>query len=138
MIQVEGVYSKKEDMIQEIYLHGDSSQSFCVAIVVPVKAAIENIAKSKNVQGSYEEQLQNKDVRTEFVSKLNVHAKSSGLKQLRADEERVPGARQFPGEERADHHDEAAEVRREECVQEGDRGHVQRGHAGCQQGRVIK
>lgn len=40
-------------MIQEMFLYGDSLQSFCVAIIVPVKAAIENIAKAKNIQGSF-------------------------------------------------------------------------------------
>lgn len=47
--RVEGVYTKREDMIQEMFLYGDSSQSFCVAVISPVKASILNIAKAKNV-----------------------------------------------------------------------------------------
>lgn len=45
---------KREDAIQEIYLYGDSSQNFCVVIITPVAAFVENIAKQKNIQGSYE------------------------------------------------------------------------------------
>ena len=66
-------------MIQEMFLYGDSFQSFCVAIIVPVKAAIENIAKAKNIQGSFEDLCKNKDVRTEFITQLNAYSKKNGL-----------------------------------------------------------
>ena len=38
--RVEAVYVKREDFIQEMFLYGDSTQNFCVAIITPVKAAI--------------------------------------------------------------------------------------------------
>ena len=38
--RVEAVYVKREDFIQEMFLYGDSTQNFCVAIITPVKAAV--------------------------------------------------------------------------------------------------
>ena len=73
------MYTKREDMIQEMFLYGDSTQNFCVAIISPVKAAIEKIAQEKGVQGSYENLCKNKVVRTEFLSQLNAYSKKQGL-----------------------------------------------------------
>lgn len=78
--KVESIYTKREDYIQEMFLYGDSSQNFCVAIITPVKAAIENIAKAKNIQGSQEELYKNKEVRTEFLNELNNYSKKQGIK----------------------------------------------------------
>lgn len=62
-----------------MFLYGDSTQSFCVCIISPVKSVIENIAKSKNIEGSYEELCKNKEVRTQFLTELNAFSKKQGL-----------------------------------------------------------
>ena len=51
-------------MIAEMFLYGDSMQSFCVSVISPNKDAILGIAKAKNIEGSYEELCKNKEIRT--------------------------------------------------------------------------
>lgn len=51
--KVEGVYSKG-DLLSEIFLHGESTETFALAIVVPSKQKFMELAESKGIQGSYE------------------------------------------------------------------------------------
>lgn len=40
--------------VTEVFVHGDSLQSFTVAIVVPDQKYLEELAKSMNIEGTFE------------------------------------------------------------------------------------
>jgi hypothetical protein len=44
----------KGDKLAEIFIHGDSTETFVVAISVPQKKHVEELASSLKVEGSYE------------------------------------------------------------------------------------
>ena len=46
--KVENIY-KTSEFVAESFLHGDSLQSFAVAVVVPHKEALNHLAKSKGI-----------------------------------------------------------------------------------------
>lgn len=41
--------------VAEVFVHGDSLQSYAIAIVVPDKEALLEIAKEKNINKEYEQ-----------------------------------------------------------------------------------
>lgn len=51
--KVEGVYMKG-DLLAEVFLHGESTETFCIAVVTPNKAKFLELAETKGIQGSYE------------------------------------------------------------------------------------
>lgn len=51
--KVEKVYSDCH-LVAEIFLHGESTESFCIVIVVPNRKLLEDKAKELGVEGSYE------------------------------------------------------------------------------------
>ena len=51
--KVEGVYMKG-DLLAEIFIHGESTETFCIAIVTPNKNKFMQLAESKGIKGSYE------------------------------------------------------------------------------------
>ena len=51
--KVEKVYSDCH-LVAEIFLHGESTESFCIVIVVPNRKLLEEKAKELGVEGSYE------------------------------------------------------------------------------------
>jgi long-chain acyl-CoA synthetase len=51
--KVENTYLKG-DKFAEIFIHGESTESFVIAIAVPHKKFVEEFAAKKNVAGSYE------------------------------------------------------------------------------------
>ncbi len=51
--KVENLYQKCE-YIDEIFLHGESTESFCIAIAVPNKKKVMEIAAEKKIEGSFE------------------------------------------------------------------------------------
>lgn len=54
-------------------------ETYAIAVMVPNKEAIEEIAKRKNITGSFEELCQNKEVRIELLNALNTFTKKEGL-----------------------------------------------------------
>lgn len=41
--------------MNEVFVHGDSLQSYTVAVVVPDKKFIEDLAKEMNIEGTFEQ-----------------------------------------------------------------------------------
>lgn len=51
--KVENTYLKG-DKLQEIFIHGESTETFAIAIAVPHRKAVEEFAKRLNAEGDYE------------------------------------------------------------------------------------
>ena len=51
--KVENIYLKG-DKLQEIFIHGESTETFVIAIAVPHKKFVEEFAEKHKVGGSYE------------------------------------------------------------------------------------
>ena len=75
---MERVYLKS-GLIEEMFLHGESKHNFAVAIIVPKKDKLTEIAAKLGVQGSPEEIASNLDVRRTYLGELNVYAKTGDL-----------------------------------------------------------
>lgn len=52
--KVENCYLKVRG-VTEVFVHGDSLQSYTIAVVVPDKQFIEDLGKEKNISGTFEE-----------------------------------------------------------------------------------
>lgn len=76
--KVENTYMKG-DKLAEIFIHGDSTECFVIAIAVPHKKFVAEFAEKRGVEGSYEEQCRSEAVRAEFVNYLNAVGKEGGL-----------------------------------------------------------
>ncbi len=63
--KVEQVYSK-HGLLTEVFLHGDSTQNFCVLIATPHKGHFVDLAKAKGIDEPFEQLCLNPRVR-EFV-----------------------------------------------------------------------
>jgi long-chain acyl-CoA synthetase len=51
--KVENIYMET-DLLSELFLHGDSSQNFAVAIIVPRKDSLLKLAEEKGIVGTFE------------------------------------------------------------------------------------
>jgi long-subunit acyl-CoA synthetase (AMP-forming) len=49
---VENIYLKG-DLLAEVFIHGESTETFVLAIVVPHRKALEGLAASKGIEGAY-------------------------------------------------------------------------------------
>ena len=76
--KVENLYMNC-DLIAEAFLHGDSTESFCIAIIVPHKKQLLEFADSKKIEGTFEEICNNVQIRAEVVALLNKIGKDAGL-----------------------------------------------------------
>lgn len=76
--KVEAAYLKRHEVV-EMFLYGDPMENFAIAVMVPHKESIEEIAKKKNIEGTFEEICKNKEVRTELLNILNAFTKKEGL-----------------------------------------------------------
>lgn len=79
--KLESVY-KTALGVSNILVYGDSLQPRPVAIVMPVKDAIKQLAKEHQVTGEYEELCQNKAIRKAFLVELQKQAKAANLKSV--------------------------------------------------------
>jgi len=79
--KVENTYMKG-DKLAEIYIHGESTETFVIAIAVPHKKAIEEIAAHKKIEGAYEDLLKNEVIRAEIIIYLNKIGKDAGLQSF--------------------------------------------------------
>lgn len=57
--------------MKQIFVYGDSHNSYLVAIVVPEKSEIKSWAKSNNGVENMEELLENEDLKEAIVEDLN-------------------------------------------------------------------
>lgn len=61
--KVENAYLKCP-LITEIFLHGDSKQNYAVAVAVPNKDKLLDLASKKGLNGTFEELCASKDMRS--------------------------------------------------------------------------
>ena len=68
--KVENVYLKG-NLLAEIFIHGESTQTFVIAIVVPHRKPLQELAASKGIEGDFNALCKNDVIRAEIVSYLN-------------------------------------------------------------------
>ena len=63
-----------------VFLHGDSLQSYCLAILVPNRTIVTEFAKSKGIDVSdFENLCKNKEVRLFVLNAIREEGKKGGL-----------------------------------------------------------
>lgn len=72
--KVEAVYLRDEKF-DEIFLHGESTENFAVAVVVPNKRYVQQLVGESNA----EEKINDPSIREKIVSELNSAGKQAGL-----------------------------------------------------------
>ena len=77
--KVEGIYCRSP-LINEAFLHGDSYQSFPVAVVTVDKAGIEGLAAKQGIKKPFEEACKDKAIRTLLCREMESVGKEGGLK----------------------------------------------------------
>ena len=83
--KVENCYLKG-DRLAEVFIHGESTETFVIAIAVPHHKALKELAESKGIQGSVEELCKNEAIRVDMVAYLNnigKQAKLQGFEQAK-------------------------------------------------------
>ena len=68
--------------LNEAFLHGESTHTFAVAIVVPQKEYIEKLAHDNKIEGGFEDLCQNKQIKSLVLKEMNATAKENGLKSF--------------------------------------------------------
>ncbi|KAF1373602.1 hypothetical protein PFLUV_G00240600 [Perca fluviatilis] len=79
--KIENVYVRSEPVAQ-VFVHGDSLQSFLIAIVVPDPDILPGFAKNLGCQGSFEELCKNTEIKRAILSDLIKLGKETGLKSF--------------------------------------------------------
>eukprot|EP00117_Sycon_ciliatum_P022679 scpid39032/ scgid0725/ Long-chain-fatty-acid--CoA ligase 5; Long-chain acyl-CoA synthetase 5 len=69
-------------LVGQVFLHGDSLQSACVAIIVPDEVTLPRWATEHHIAGNMEELCENEAVRKAVLSQLTELGKKSGLKSF--------------------------------------------------------
>ncbi|XP_006882297.1 PREDICTED: long-chain-fatty-acid--CoA ligase 1 isoform X1 [Elephantulus edwardii] len=77
--KIENIYVRSEPVAQ-VFVHGESLQSFLIAIVVPDAETLCPWARKKGFEGSFEELCRNKDVKKAILEDMVALGKESGLK----------------------------------------------------------
>ncbi|KAM6221243.1 long-chain-fatty-acid--CoA ligase 1 isoform 2-T2 [Rhynchocyon petersi] len=77
--KIENIYVRSEPVAQ-VFVHGESLQSFLIAIVVPDAETLGPWARKKGFEGSFEELCRNKDVKKAILEDMVGLGKESGLK----------------------------------------------------------
>lgn len=65
--------------MNEVFVHGDSLQSYTVAVVVPDKKFIEDLAKEMNIEGTFEQLCQNPQIVKAVLALLEKQGRSDKL-----------------------------------------------------------
>ena len=74
---------KTNPVVDNICVYADSLKTHTVAIIVPVKDALERLAKGmKKSQDEFEEICKDNEVVQEVLKKLTVHGKTNGLEKF--------------------------------------------------------
>uniref|UniRef100_A0A8D3A347 Long-chain-fatty-acid--CoA ligase n=1 Tax=Scophthalmus maximus TaxID=52904 RepID=A0A8D3A347_SCOMX len=79
--KIENVYTRCVPVLQ-VFVHGDSLQSYLIGIVVPDLEVFVDWAKERGIVGSYEELCQNPDVKTAVLEDMKAVGKEAGLKSF--------------------------------------------------------
>ena len=74
---------KTNPVVDNICVYADSLKTHTVAIIVPVKEALERLAKGmKKSQDEFEELCKDNEAVQEVLKKLTVHGKTNGLEKF--------------------------------------------------------
>ncbi|KAK7934162.1 hypothetical protein WMY93_005058 [Mugilogobius chulae] len=79
--KIENVYMRCVPVLQ-VFVHGDSLESYLVGIVVPDPEVFVNWAKERGLVGSYQELCQNPDVKNAVLEDMKAVGKEAGLKSF--------------------------------------------------------
>uniref|UniRef100_A0AAQ4QLR7 Arachidonate--CoA ligase n=1 Tax=Gasterosteus aculeatus aculeatus TaxID=481459 RepID=A0AAQ4QLR7_GASAC len=79
--KIENVYTRCVPVLQ-VFVHGDSLQSYLIGIVVPDPEVFVDWAKGRGFVGSYEELCQNPDLKNAVLEDMNAVGKKAGLKSF--------------------------------------------------------
>uniref|UniRef100_A0A8C4HJE3 Arachidonate--CoA ligase n=1 Tax=Dicentrarchus labrax TaxID=13489 RepID=A0A8C4HJE3_DICLA len=79
--KIENVYMRCVPVLQ-VFVHGDSLQSYLIGIVVPDPEVFVDWVKERGFVGSYEELCQNPDVKKAVLEDMKAEGKSAGLKSF--------------------------------------------------------
>ena len=79
--KVEAIYNKS-DNVEEIFVHGDSNQTFAVAVVKPLKSHVLNLGQKYGAGDDYAKLCENKEIRIEILSELTALGKKAGLQSF--------------------------------------------------------
>jgi len=60
--KVENTYMKGDKLV-EIFVHGESTETFVIAIAVPHKKAVHEFAELRKIEGQHEDLLKNETIR---------------------------------------------------------------------------
>ena len=66
-------------MVAEAFLHGDSTQIYAVAVLSMKEDQTMKLAKSLNLNGSFEDVCKTKELRTAVCKELDGYGKKAGL-----------------------------------------------------------
>jgi long-chain acyl-CoA synthetase len=76
--RIENKYLKSK-LISEIFLHGDSQQSFAVAIIALNRDELQVLAQSKGIKGSHSDLCANPQIRKLILTDINELGRREGL-----------------------------------------------------------
>uniref|UniRef100_A0A8C9TR51 Arachidonate--CoA ligase n=1 Tax=Scleropages formosus TaxID=113540 RepID=A0A8C9TR51_SCLFO len=79
--KIENVYMRSVPVLQ-VFVHGDSLQSYLIGIVVPDPEVFAEWARERGIVGSYEELCQNPDVKKAVLEDMTAVGKEAGLKSF--------------------------------------------------------
>uniref|UniRef100_A0AAQ5XS82 Long-chain-fatty-acid--CoA ligase n=1 Tax=Amphiprion ocellaris TaxID=80972 RepID=A0AAQ5XS82_AMPOC len=79
--KIENVYMRCVPVLQ-VFVHGDSLQSYLIGIVVPDPEVFVDWAKDRGFVGSHEELCQNPDVKNAVLEDMKAVGKEAGLKSF--------------------------------------------------------
>lgn len=65
--------------VAEVFVYGDSLESYLVAIIVPNSEVFLEIAKSNNIAGTFEELCKSKEMNKIILKSLQDKGKAEGL-----------------------------------------------------------
>ena len=68
---------KQSKYVENCCAYGDSRETFIVMLVVPVQSAVEELASSLGLSGSFEEHCENKDVIGKVLQDIHAAGKES-------------------------------------------------------------
>lgn len=79
--KIEIVYLKSK-YVDEIFVYGDSFASFVIAIIVPKRETLIQIAEGLKIQGNFHELCIDKEINVAFLKELELFGKTNGLKSF--------------------------------------------------------
>ncbi|KAF7665661.1 hypothetical protein LDENG_00135990 [Lucifuga dentata] len=79
--KIENVYMRSIPVLQ-VFVHGDSLESYLIGIVVPDPEVLVDWAKERSFVGSYKELCQNPDVKKVILEDMRAVGKEAGLKSF--------------------------------------------------------